>query len=146
MAIDRVLMVCVGNLCRSPMAVALLRHQLAEDTRIVVESAGLAAMAGNPIDALAESVLAEHGIACGHHIARQLDAAQLERAGLVLVMDWRQRAALFALAPWARKKLFLLGRWLGDLEIPDPYGKPREAFERTFQMIEPAVRSWLPHL
>ena len=144
--IDRVLIVCVGNICRSPMAEAVLRHQLAKDRKIVVESAGLAAMAGSPIDPLAESVLAEHGLSGKSHLARQIEGTLVESADVVFTMDKRQRAALLALAPWARSKVVLLGKWQGDAEIPDPYRQQRPAFERAYQMIDSAIRSWHEHL
>ena len=61
--IHRILIVCVGNICRSPMAEVMLREYLGgEDSVIAVESAGLAALTGNPIDPLAERVLADHGL------------------------------------------------------------------------------------
>lgn len=144
--IDRVLIVCVGNICRSPMAEAVLRDQLGEDRKIVVESAGLAAMVGSPIDPLAESVLSAHGLSGKSHLARQIEGALVASAGIVFTMDKRQRAALLALAPWARSKVALLGKWQGDAEIPDPYRQQRTAFEHAYQMIDSAIRSWREHL
>jgi protein-tyrosine phosphatase len=58
-------------------------------------------------------------------------------------MDPRQLAAVRAIAPQARGKTFLLGRWIDDAEVPDPYGKPRSAFEHAYRMIDTAVDSWL---
>jgi protein-tyrosine phosphatase len=138
---ERVLIVCVGNICRSPMAEVVLRQQLA-DRKIVVESAGLAAMVGSPIDPLAESVLAAHGLSGKSHLARQIEGTLVKSADVVFTMDKRQRAALLALAPWARSKVVLLGKWQSDLEIPDPYRQQRPAFEQAYQMIDSAIRSW----
>jgi len=143
--IDRVLIVCVGNICRSPMAESALRHRLAGEA-IVVESAGLAALVGNPIDPLAESVLVEHGLSAKHHVARQVDASLIGAADVVLAMDRRHVSAILALAPHARGKTFLLGRWQGDIEIADPYGQPRDVFEQTYRMIDEAVGSWRMHI
>ena len=140
--IKRVLIVCVGNICRSPIAEAVFRHRLA-DERIVVESAGLAALAGNPIDPLAEAVLAEHGLTAASHVARQISPALIDAADIVLAMDKRHVSAIHAQAPHARGKTFLLGRWQGDRPVPDPYGKPREAFSRTYELVGEAVDSWL---
>lgn len=140
--IHRVLIVCVGNICRSPTAEFLLRHRLAGD-RAVVESAGLAALAGNPIDPMAEAVLLDHGLTAATHIARQISPALIDAADIVLAMDKRHVSAIHAHAPHARGKTFLLGRWQGDAAIPDPYGKPRVAFEQAYDMLDEAVASWI---
>ena len=142
--IKRILIVCVGNICRSPAAEALLRRHL--DGRIEVASAGLAAVTGNGIDPLAASVLADHGLAADGHVARQINAELIANADIVLAMDRRQLSAILALAPQARGKAFLLGKWLGDAEIADPYGQPREAFERMYALIEKAVAEWRTRL
>lgn len=140
--IKRVLIVCVGNICRSPTAEVLLRHRL-NNGAIVVESAGLAALDGNPIDPAAELVLVEHGLTAVSHVARQINPSLIGAADIVLAMDRRHISAIHALAPHARGKTFLLGRWQGDSEIADPYGQPRPAFEQAYQIIDRAVGSWL---
>ena len=143
--INRVLIVCVGNICRSPMAESALRHRLGSNGA-VVESAGLAALAGSPVDPLAESVLAEHGLSANSHVARQVDASLISAADVVLAMDRRHLSAIHALVPHARGKTFLLGKWQGDIEIADPYGRQRQAFEQAYRMIDQAVDSWRTHL
>lgn len=142
----RVLIVCVGNICRSPMAEVLLRHRLTGGRPVAVESAGLAAVVGNPIDPLAEAVLAMHGLTGGAHLARQIDNSLIQNADIVLTMDKRQRAALLALAPSARSKVFLLGKWQDEAEIPDPYGRQQAAFERAYRMIDAGVETWCRHI
>jgi len=140
--INRVLVVCVGNICRSPTAEFLLRHRLQND-RIVVESAGLAALAGNPIDPTAGSLLEAHGIPAHAHVARQISPALINAADIILAMHRRHLSAIHAQVPHARGKTFLLGKWQNDLPIPDPYGQPRPVFEKSFEMIDQAVDSWL---
>ena len=140
--INRVLVVCVGNICRSPTAEWLLRHRLKRDG-VIIESAGLAALVGNPIDPIAESVLADHGVSAAGHVARQLTPDMINAADIVLVMDRRHMSAVHAQVPHARGKTFLLGRWQNDAAVPDPYGKARPAFEQAFTMIDAAVNSWL---
>jgi protein-tyrosine phosphatase len=130
--INRVLIVCVGNICRSPMAESAMRSRL-DSNAIVIESAGLAALAGSPVDPLAESVLAEHGLSAKSH-------------DLILAMDRRHVSAIHALAPHARGKTFLLGKWQGGIEIADPYGRQRPAFEQVYRMIDEAAASWRMHL
>ena len=140
--INRVLVVCVGNICRSPTAEWLLRHRLKRDG-LTIESAGLAALVGKPIDPMAESVLREHGVSAAGHVARQVSPELINAADIVLVMDRRHMSAVHAQVPHARGKTFLLGRWQNELAVPDPYGKPRSAFEDAFRMIDKAVDSWL---
>ena len=140
--INRVLVVCVGNICRSPTAEWLLRHRLKRDG-VTIESAGLAALVGNPIDPMAESVLLEHGVSASAHSARQISPEMINAADIVLVMDKRHMSAVHAQVPHARGKTFLLGRWQNDAAVPDPYGKTRPAFEQAYRMIDTAVDSWL---
>lgn len=140
-AIRRVLMVCLGNICRSPIAEYVLRERLA-NPEIVVESAGIAAVPGARIDPKALYVLDRHGIDGDPHVARRLDRKMLEEADLVLTMERDQLEFIRAFDPAATGKTFLLGRWQGGFEIPDPYGKPRESFEHVYRMVELAVHRW----
>ncbi len=140
--LNRALIVCVGNICRSPTAEALLRHRLGERA-VAVESAGLAAMRGSPIDPLAERMLVAHGLTGEGHVARQIDQPLIEGAGIVLAMERRHISALRALSPRSAGKIFLLGKWQGNIDIPDPYGREIDAFERAYRMIDIAVDTWI---
>jgi len=143
--VNRILVVCVGNICRSPTAEVMLRDRLREKG-MVIESAGLAALVGQPIDPMAESVLARNGLTGDGHVARQISQAMLSAADMILAMDNRHISAINALAPQARGKTFLLGRWQDDRPIPDPYGRDLTVFERTFGMIADAVDAWTSRL
>jgi protein-tyrosine phosphatase len=140
--IKRVLIVCVGNICRSPTAEFLLRSRL-HHVATIVESAGLAAVIGSPIDPVAEVLLVEHGSTGASHVARQITQALISSADIVLAMEKRHVSAVHAMAPHARGKTFLLGRWQGDAEIADPYGQPRAAFEQAYKQMDEAIESWL---
>lgn len=141
----RVLLVCVGNVCRSPTAEVLLRRR-SHGPGIVVESAGLGALVGNPIDPLAEAVLVEHGLSASGHVARQLTAGMVEAADLVLVMEASQRGAVAALSAPAAERTFLLGKWHGEVDIPDPYRQRLAVFRDVYWMIDKSVNSWCMHL
>jgi low molecular weight protein-tyrosine phosphatase len=140
--INHVLFVCVGNICRSPIAEVILRQRLGNPAQ-TIESAGLAALTGHPVDPLAESVLAEQGMTAASHVARQVTPEMIGTADMVLVMDKRHMSAVHALAPHARGKTFLLGHWQNDLPIPDPYGQQRPAFEQTFSLVDTAIDQWI---
>lgn len=137
----RILVVCVGNICRSPTAEHLLREALG-DCGATVSSAGLGALVGQPIEPTALAVLERHGHAPAPHQARQLDDALLADADLVLVMEKGHLQEIGRRAPQARGKTFLLGKWRGDAEIPDPYRKGEAAFERAFDLIDDCVKTW----
>ncbi|MGN2248730.1 low molecular weight protein-tyrosine-phosphatase [Frateuria sp. GZRe14] len=142
---DKVLVVCIGNICRSPTAEYLLRERL-RGRATTVDSAGLAALEGKPIDPLAGALLAERGIDASPHRARQLDKAAIVAADLILVMQRAHLDSLARYSPHAVGRTFLLGKWQGDRDIPDPYRKPRDAFEHAYRLIEEGVDAWQKHL
>jgi len=141
----RIMTVCIGNICRSPTAEYLLRQRLASrDIELV--SAGLGALAGRTMDATALQVLAEHGIDATAHRARQLTAAMLREADLVLGMEKSHVDAMTHMAPEASGKIFLLDKWLQGRDVPDPYRQQRDAFDHVYGMITQGIDSWLRYL
>ena len=97
---------------------------------------------GKPIDANASYELKTNGYAFNSHSARQLDDRMLQQADLVLVMEIFQQQRLMAEYPAASGKVMLLGKWLNNLEINDPYGKSAEAFSMVFKQLEQACEIW----
>lgn len=140
---QRILVVCVGNICRSPIAEVMLRHHL---PGVDVTSAGLHAMVGKPMAAAARAVLEARGYHPGQHAARQLEVDMLHAADLILVMEQAHAQTITRQAPQAVGRTFLLGKWQGAREVPDPYGQQRAVFERAGELIETGVRAWLPYL
>ena len=141
----RILTVCIGNICRSPTAEYVLRQRLAP-RGIEVASAGLHALSGAPMEATALQLLAEHGIDGTAHRARQLTAAMLREADLVLGAEKSHVDAMIRLAPEASGKIFLFDHWVSRRDIPDPYMQQRAAFEHVFGMLEQGADSWLRYL
>jgi protein-tyrosine phosphatase len=127
-----VLIVCVGNICRSPMGEAVLRARL---PGLQVSSAGIAALTGRPADPLAVAAMADRGIDLSGHRARQLTVKMVEESDLVLVMERPHVADVEALTPAARGRVQLLGRF-GRFEVADPYRRPRAAFDEALGLIE----------
>lgn len=140
MRINRVLVVCDGNICRSPTVVALLRQKLGDDKQ--VESAGLVALEGHDMDATARAVAEENGIHCGPHEGRLLTRELCQQADIILVMERHQRDRLAQRFPEATGKTMLLGHWLEEKEVPDPYRRDRETFEAVYRMMDQATDAW----
>ena|ERR1700754_3955777 len=143
---ERILIVCVGNICRSPTAEYLLRQRLGDGHASEVSSAGLSAMTGYPIDATALQVLQEHDVDGTRHRARQLNTALLRQSSLILAMEKGHVAEIGRMAPEASGKVFMLSRWSGGNDVPDPYRQERVAFEHVFALIDQGVSSWLRYL
>lgn len=142
---QNILVVCVGNICRSPMGEYLLRHKLVGKPGLKVQSAGIGALVGKPVDATALELLAEQGVNADTHIARQVDDQLLGSSDLILAMEQGHLRHLYKMAPQIRGRAFLLGKWLDDQEVPDPYRQQRPAFEHAFRLIDQATDSWLKY-
>ncbi|RMG91596.1 MAG: low molecular weight phosphotyrosine protein phosphatase [Zetaproteobacteria bacterium] len=134
-----ILIVCVGNICRSPMAEALMREAAPAQVRLA--SAGIGALVDQPADPMAIELMRARGIDLTGHRARQLTSAMVRQADLVLVMEERHREHVHAMLPVARGKVHLLGKWQ-QVEIPDPYRKDKQAFVQALQLIEQGVEAW----
>lgn len=142
---DSVLIVCTGNICRSPMAEGLLRDPLTNAGKRVA-SAGISALVGRPPDPLAQEVMQEHGYDISEHRGRQLNAALLTAADLVLVLDESHRRWIVENFPQFRGRVHKLGKWREGRDVADPYQLPREAFDEAYQNITECLADWTPHL
>ncbi|MBS0967542.1 protein tyrosine phosphatase [Chimaeribacter arupi] len=136
---NSVLVVCVGNICRSPTGERLLRRYT--DNK-VIQSAGLSALVGKPADEQARLVAEEHGLHLDGHTARQLTASLCREFDLILVMERKHIDAVTNLAPEVRGKTMLFGHWSSQRDIPDPYRKSREAFESVYRLLDDAAQQW----
>lgn len=151
----RVLFVCLGNICRSPLAEGIFRHHVEAaglTGRFDIDSAGTSSYhAGDPPDPRTSAVARRRGIALAGQ-SRQLTVADLERFDYVVVMDEENLKAVKRLtrekAPKA--KVHLLREFdpesNGDLDVPDPYYGGERGFEDVHDMVERASAAFLRHL
>lgn len=140
---EKILVVCVGNICRSPSGEYLLKHLLPNKE---IASAGVGALVGRPADAMAAEVARDHGISLDGHEARQLTSELCREYDLILVMEKGHIAAVANIAPEARGKTMLFGQWVGQKEIPDPYRQSREAFDFAYSLLDEAALAWAKKL
>jgi len=140
--IRRVLVVCIGNICRSPMAEGLLRQAVPE---LHVSSAGMSAMVGYGADPIAVKIMADAGVDITAHRARMLTDAIAREVDLILVMDEQQKKIISQQFPYARGKVFRLGE-TASRDIPDPYRQDAEVFHHVFSMIESGVNDWVKRI
>jgi protein-tyrosine phosphatase len=138
--IKSILMVCRGNICRSPMAEGFFKQQL-NDSSINITSAGLNAVVNHPADSHAQSVMSSLGIDLSQHRGRQITEDIVRNANLILVMTESHSKDLLRQFMAARGKTFLLGHWQ-NFEIPDPYMLTVDAFEKVSQQIMLGWQDW----
>ena len=146
----RVLMVCLGNICRSPMAEGVLRH-LAEERGmdITVDSAGTANYhVGEAPDRRARAAMKRKGMDIDGLRGRQVSRADFARFDLLLAMDEENFENLLRLAPddTARAKVKLMLSYapdLGTAEVPDPYYGDDAGFDRVFDLLHAACTKLL---
>jgi protein-tyrosine phosphatase len=137
-----ILVVCEGNICRSPMAEAVIAAALPE-TR--VRSAGLSALVGNPADDAAVRLMRLRGIDITAHRATQINRDMCLRAELILVMSIDQRRRLEKDYPTSNGRVFRIGEF-NKLDVPDPYRQPLAAFESALKLIDEGVRAWVQRI
>jgi protein-tyrosine phosphatase len=140
---NAVLVICTGNICRSPIGERLLRRML---PALKVDSAGTYGLTGKPADATAIQVAAGHGLSLDGHVARKLTPALAREYDLILVMEPEHIEQVTSVAPQARGKTMLFGQWTAKKEIPDPYRKSTEAFEHVYGLLDQASQEWAKRL
>ncbi|MFC4802475.1 low molecular weight protein arginine phosphatase [Neobacillus sp. GCM10023253] len=136
---QRILFVCTGNTCRSPMAEAILKNKQLDG--IEVKSAGIYAASGNDASANAKEVLANNKITQNHR-STLLSSDEVDWADLILTMTTSHKFAIQQQYPKAIEKVFTLKEFTGedfDHDVTDPYGGSLAIYEETYQELEKLI-------
>lgn len=142
MAFDNILVVCVGNICRSPILEALLKDKYPHKH---IESAGLGALVGNPVDPNSQEVMNAYHIDMSSHVARQINEKLASKADLIFTMSDGQTKWIEERWPHCRGKTFKIGHW-SDKEIADPYRHDIALFEVARKDIVESLEPWIDKL
>ncbi|MDH5784928.1 MAG: low molecular weight phosphotyrosine protein phosphatase [Chromatiales bacterium] len=142
----KVLFVCMGNICRSPLAHGLFEHRVKEvglDDRITIDSAGTHAYhVGNQPDPRSQQTALRHGIDLSSQRARQVVVSDFENFDYVIAMDRDNHTILSEKCPGQYRhklKLFMeFAPQLTEREVPDPYYGGESGFELVYQLIDAA--------
>lgn len=138
MAFDNILVVCVGNICRSPMAEALLKQRYPDKA---IDSAGVGALVGHPADPAALEIMTAQQLDITKHIAKQIDEKLAKKADIIFTMSDGQTKWIEERWPFCRGKTFKLGHWMNK-DIADPYKHEMSAFETAYQDIVESLEQW----
>jgi protein-tyrosine phosphatase len=141
--ITSVLVVCVGNICRSPTAERVLQRALPS---VTVTSAGIGAVVGAGADPVGAKAADEIGIDLDGHVARQLTEEMGRTHDLILVMEQGHRAEITRRFPQLSGRTMLFDHWTGGKDIADPYRKPIETHRVARDLIATAAEGWAQKL
>jgi len=141
--IQNILILCIGNICRSPIAEALFVARFKQEGKlgIMVSSAGLAAMVQRPADPVGQALMVQRGINISEHRARQIVSNMLFESDLILTMSTDQQKQVELNYPGTCGRVHRLGKW-GGYDVPDPYQRPKLVFEQALALIDQGVDEW----
>ena len=138
MAIQSILLVCTGNICRSPLAEGLLRQHLPQ---LRIYSAGLAAVLGQPATEQTQALALAAGADIATHRAQQINAFLVQYAQLILVAEQRQRQDIEKQYPTSRGRVFRICE-ASQQDIPDPYLGDAPRYQSSADLTALGIADW----
>lgn len=150
-AMLRVIFVCTGNICRSPMGEGIFRDrwEKLEKGEIKVSSMGTHGLDNKPASTSGQEICLENGIDISNHRSRELVASEMEEADLIFCMEKVHREYIRVFFPRFEEKTVLLGAWPDRKEnrkanVADPIGKNEKAYRKTFKIISDHIDHVMP--
>lgn len=140
---NKILIVCTGNICRSPTAEYILKGLL---PNLFIVSAGVTAIPNRQVADEAIISAKKNNIDISSHVARQLTPNMCEFSDLILVMEESHIEDVASISPQSRSKTMLLGQWTNPIFIRDPYKKSQETFDQIYKQINAACIAWAEKL
>jgi protein-tyrosine phosphatase len=137
--LKKILFVCSGNTCRSPLAEGIAKKILSDSLpeQIDISSAGTSAMEGVPASSHSIQVAREHGIDLSEHRARLLNKTLIMESDLIATMSSKHKETIGIIEPAGIDYTFLLTDFCDEEgEIPDPIGSDIESYQEVFELIK----------
>ncbi|NIF23023.1 MULTISPECIES: arsenate reductase/protein-tyrosine-phosphatase family protein [Pantoea] len=140
---NSILVICTANICRSPLAERILRREFPDKK---IDSAGIMALVNKPADEGAIAIASQHGLSLEGHRARQFTPHLGLRYELILAMEKQHLQHISRMAPEVSGKSMLLGYWLDQREVMDPFRRGDDAFARSYDLINLACQKWVAQI
>ncbi len=148
----KILFVCLGNICRSPMAKAILQEKIRKNNlqdHIYADSCGTGHWhVGENADPRTISTLAKHKIPIKHK-ARQIRKQDITEFDYILCMDKNNKEQVLAMFPEAKNKTFLIREFDAEepgADVPDPYWDSSDGFQKVYEMLDRSIENFLKRL
>jgi protein-tyrosine phosphatase len=143
---NKILIVCIGNICRSPIAEGLFVEKFRGNGKNAqISSAGLSALVNYPADATSQELMLNKGFDISKHRARQLTPELVFESDIIITMTTDQTKEVEKILPGAKGRVYRIGYW-GGFDVVDPYKRPKAIFEQAFALIEQGVDEWYERL